>query len=164
MRLIFIRHAHAEGHFLADADQDMMRELTEKGIRLFKKNLKEMKRALPAPDVIFCSPLLRSIQTAELVSLEYKSADLELITDLHLLESPRNLVEYISFLPVEGTYCFVGHEPHFSSVIAALLGLNPEHDFLRFRKGAFLMLEGSFWEGFMLTLFASPQLINDLTD
>jgi phosphohistidine phosphatase SixA len=74
------------------------------------------------------------------------------------------LVEYISFLPVEGTYCFVGHEPHFSSVIAALLGLHPEHDFIRFRKGAFLVLEGSFWEGFMMTLFAPPKLINDLTD
>lgn len=164
MKLIFIRHAHAEGHFLADPEQDYLRELTPKGIKAFRAQLDHMKRALPVPDVIFCSPLVRSVQTAELVWEAWSSADLELITDLHLMVDPRLLVEYISFLPQQGTYCFVGHEPHFSSVIGVLLGLHPEHDFLRFKKGAYLVMEGSFWEGFMMTLFAPPALVRDLTD
>jgi phosphohistidine phosphatase SixA len=121
-----------------------------------------MLPVLPTPDVVFCSPLVRSIQTAELVWAAWPAADLELITDLHLLDDPRHLVEYISFLPQEGTYCFVGHEPHFSSVVGALLGLHPEHDFLRFKKGGFLTLEGSFWEGFVMTLFLSPAVIKEL--
>ncbi|MBY0515307.1 MAG: histidine phosphatase family protein [Bacteriovoracaceae bacterium] len=164
MKLIFIRHAHAEGHFLESPDQDMLRELTEKGTKIFKENLKIMKKALPVPDVVFCSPLIRSIQTAEIVWEHWKNADLEMLTDLHLLDDPHHLVEYISFLPNEGTYCFVGHEPHFSSVIAALLGLHPEHDFLRFKKGAFLMLEGGFWQGFMMTLFAPPAMIKEISN
>ncbi len=148
---------------MEDPDQDMLRELTLKGAKQFRLQLKPMKRVLPIPDVIFCSPLTRSIQTAELVWQNWPTADLELIADLHLLEDPHRLVEYISFLPQEGTYCFVGHEPHFSSVIGALLGLHPEHDFLRFKKGGYLMLEGSFWEGFMMTVFLPPLAIRALT-
>jgi phosphohistidine phosphatase len=159
MKLIFIRHAQAEGHFLHNPEEDMLRELTFKGTKSFQRNIKKIKRSLPYPDVIYCSPLLRSIQTAELAWEEWKDADLEMITDLDLLDDPKNLVEYISFLPAEGTYCFVGHEPHFSSVIAGLLGLHPEHDFLVFKKGAFLMVEGEFWEGFMMTLFIPPKVI-----
>lgn len=163
MKLIFIRHAHAEGNFMEDPDQDMLRELTYKGIKSFTANLKSMQAVLPTPDVVFCSPLVRSIQTAELVWEAWPSADLELITDLHLLDDPLHLVEYISFLPPEGTYCFVGHEPHFSSVIGSLLGLHPEHDFLRFKKGGFLTLEGGFWEGFMMTMFVPPMLVRGLS-
>jgi len=161
---MFIRHAHAEGNFLADPDQDALRELTPKGIKIFSTQLRFMKRTLSAPDVIFCSPLLRSIQTAEMVWEQWPEADLELITDLHLLDDPLHLVEYISFLPQEGTYYFVGHEPHFSSVIAALLGLHPEHDFLKFKKGAFLTLEGGFWQGFVMTTFVPPALLKGLRD
>ena len=163
MKLIFVRHAHAEGNFLEDPDQDMQRELTVKGSKQFRQQLRPIKRLFPTPDVIFCSPLVRSIQTAELVWLAWPSADLEMIADLHLLEDPHRLVEYISFLPQEGVYCFVGHEPHFSSVIGALLGLHPEHDFLRFKKGAYLMLEGSFWEGFIMTCFVPPLAIRALS-
>jgi hypothetical protein len=47
-------------------------------------------------------------------------------------------------------------------VIAALLGLHPEHDFLKFKKGAVLTLEGGFWEGFMMTMFAPPILMKEI--
>ena len=148
---------------MEDADLDMLRELSEKGVKQFRSQIKPMSRLLPAPDVIFCSPLTRSIQTAEMCWENWKGADLELIADLHNLDDPHHLVEYISFLPQEGTYCFVGHEPHLSAVIAALLGLHPEHDFLDFKKGSYLMLEGSFWEGFMMTFFLPPLAIRVLT-
>jgi phosphohistidine phosphatase len=163
MKLIFIRHAQSEGHYLNDPEQDQLRELTRKGAKQFKNNLKKIKGSLPKPDVVFCSPLVRSIQTAEIAWAEWSHANLELITDLDLLDDPTHLVEYISFLPNDGTYCFVGHEPHFSSVIAGLLGLHPEHDFLRFKKGGFLVIEGEFWDGFVMTEFISPKLIEDLS-
>jgi phosphohistidine phosphatase len=162
MKLVFIRHAHAEGHFLPKPKEDWLRELTLKGRRQFAANLKSIKPYLPPPDVIFCSPLVRSIQTAEIVWESWKGAELELITDLDLLDDPRHLVEHISILPHEGTYFFVGHEPHFSSVVAGLLGLHPEHDFLRFKKGGFLVIEGEVWDGFMMTMFAPPKLIEAL--
>lgn len=164
MKLVFVRHAHAEGNHLEDPDLDFQRELTERGIKRFTANLRRARRALPSPDVVFCSPLYRAIQTAELVWQEWPDADLELLTDLHLMDHPGHLVEYISFLPADGTYYFVGHEPHFSSVIAALLGLHPEHDFMAFKKGGMCVLEGGIWEGLTMQLLISPQSLEDIAD
>ncbi len=163
MKLVFVRHATAEGHSLDDADLDFQRELTPKGEKRFRAAIRKLRPALPAPDVVFCSPLFRAVQTAEIISEVWPDADLELITDLQKLEDPMHLVEYISFLPTEGTYFFVGHEPHFSSVIAALLGLHPEHDFMGFKKGGVCVLEGGIWEGLMMKLLVSPQFLEDLS-
>lgn len=159
---MFVRHAHAEGNHLEDEDLDFQRELTEKGIKRFSAQQSAFRKVLPAPDVIFTSPLYRAIQTAEILSATFSDADLELLSDLHSLDDPRHLVEYISFLPAEGTYYFVGHEPHLSSVIAALLGLHPEHDFMSFKKGGVCVLEGGMWQGLQLELLLSPQIIEGL--
>lgn len=161
MKLIFIRHAHAEGHHLENPDQDFIRELSPKGIKRFHSIFPFYMCALPIPDVIFTSPLYRSIQTAEIASSYWKDADLEMITDLHTLDDPRHLVEYISFLPIEGTYVFIGHEPHLSSVIGLLLGLHPEHSFMTFKKGGVCLIEGGMWEGLEMKLLLSPQIIED---
>lgn len=163
MRLIFIRHAHAEGNHLENPDQDFIRELTAKGMKRFRENFPYYQRALPTPHVIFTSPLYRSIQTAEIASEFWPDADLEMVTDLHLLDDPRHLVEYISFLPMEGTYAFVGHEPHLSSVIGLLLGLHPEHSFMMFKKGGVCLIEGGMWEGLEMKLLLSPQAVEAIT-
>lgn len=163
MKLVFVRHAHAEGQSMDDMDLDFMREITERGEKRFRHAIGLLEPALPAPDVIFCSPLYRAVQTAEIVSEIWPQADLEMITDLQKLEDPLHLVEYISFLPAGGTYYFVGHEPHFSSVIAALLGLHPEHDFMAFKKGGVCVLEGGIWEGLAMKLLVSPQFLEDLS-
>jgi phosphohistidine phosphatase SixA len=44
MKLIFIRHAQSEGHYLNDPEQDQLRELTRKGAKQFKNNLKKIQR------------------------------------------------------------------------------------------------------------------------
>ena len=161
MKLIFIPHAHAEGKHLANTDEYFIRELTEKGIKRFRANFPTLQKALPSPDVIFTSPLYRSVQTAEIASEFWNDADLEMISDLHLLDDPRHLVEYISFLPMEGTYAFIGHEPHMSSVIGLLLGLHPEHSFMIFKKGGVCVIEGGMWEGLEMKLLLSPQALED---
>ncbi len=162
MKIVFVRHAHAEGHHLEDPDMDFLRELTAKGEKRFRALQPALKRVLPPADVIFTSPLYRAIQTAEILGATWPTADLELISDLHSLDDPRHLVEYISFLPAEGTYYFVGHEPHLSSVIALLLNLHPEHDFMAFKKGGVCVLDGGMWQGLKLELVLSPQALEAL--
>lgn len=163
MRIVFVRHAHAEGHHLEDPDQDFQRELTEKGEKRFRAIQPALKKVLPAPDVVFTSPLYRAVQTAEIISESWPRADIELVTDLHSLDNPRHLVEYISFLPADGTYYFVGHEPHLSSVVALLLNLHPEHDFMALKKGGVCVLEGGMWQGLKLELVLSPQTLEALS-
>ena len=127
------------------------------------KTFKVFKKVQPTIDVIFSSPLARAIQTAEIFWSYNQDSDLELMADLDILDDPRHLVEYISFLPSDGTYIFVGHDPHLTKVIAALLSLHPEHDFMTIKKGGICVLEGGMWKGFTMELLFGPKFLKDIT-
>jgi phosphohistidine phosphatase len=164
MKLIFIRHGLAEGHFSQDQYADFERNLTEEGIKRLHKTFKLFKKHEEKIDVIFSSPLARAIQSAEIFWEFNQDADLELMGDLDILDDPLHLVEYISFLPADGCYAFVGHDPHLTTVIASLLALHPEHDFMTIKKGGICVLEGRMWEGFNLELLVSPKFLIDVID
>lgn len=163
MKLIFLRHGLAEGHYSANQDKDFERELTLEGIKRLHKTFKLYKKNQNSIDVIFSSPLARAIQTAELFWSYYQDSDLEMMADLDILDDPRHLVEYISFLPSDGCYAFVGHDPHLTKVIAALLALHPEHDFMTIKKGGICVLEGGMWKGFTMELLFTPKFLKEIT-
>ncbi len=162
MRLIFVRHGVAEGHFNLDQDKDFLRELTPEGIAELKKIFRTFKKVQKRIDVIFTSPLARGVQTAELLWGNYSDANLEMMADLDILDNPSHLVEYISFLPNDGTYAFIGHDPHLTRAIANILSLHPEHDFLNLKKGGICVLQGGMWEGFTLELLLSPKALRSI--
>lgn len=164
MKLIFIRHGLAEGHFSHDQDKDFERELTADGIKRMHKTLKTFRKIQPNVDVIFTSPLARAVQTAELCWTYYQDSDLEIMGDLDILDDPRHLVEYISFLPSDGCYVFVGHDPHITKVVAALLALHPEHDFMTIKKGGICVLQGGMWKGFTMELLLQPKVMKTISE
>jgi phosphohistidine phosphatase len=164
MKLIFIRHGLAEGHFSQNQDKDFERELTPEGIVKLEKTFKILNKSDLKIDVIFSSPLARAIQSAEILWSFHQDSDLELMGDLDILDDPLHLVEYISFLPADGCYAFVGHDPHLTTVIASLLALHPEHDFMTIKKGGVCVLEGRMWEGFTMELLVSPKFLKQVTD
>lgn len=164
MKLIFLRHGQAEGHFSLDQDADYERQLTQEGVQHLHQTFKIFKKHESHIDVIFSSPLARAVQTAEHFWKYYQKADLELMADLDILDDPRHLVEYISFLPTDGHYAFVGHDPHITKVIAALLAIHPEHDFMTIKKGGICVLEGGMWKGFTMELLLAPKFLKNITD
>ena len=164
MKLIFVRHGLAEGHFSKDQNADFDRILTDEGIMRLNKTFHVFQKSLTNIDVIFTSPLARAVQSAEIFWTFYPKADLEMMPDLDILDNPLHLVEYISFLPNDGTYAFVGHDPHLTKVIATLLALHPEHDFMKIKKGGICEIEGSMWEGYNMELLMSPKFINQITE
>lgn len=164
MKLIFLRHGLAEGHFSQDQDADFERVLTEEGIKRLEKTFKLFYKVEKKIDVIFSSPLSRAIQTAEIFWNYYQESDLEMMADLDILDDPRHLIEYISFLPKDGVYAFVGHDPHITKVVASLLALHPEHDFMTIKKGGICILEGGIWEGFTMEALLSPKLMKQITE
>jgi phosphohistidine phosphatase len=163
MKLIFIRHGKAEGHFSFQQDKDFERNLTKEGVQELKFVYKKLRHLQKKIDVIFSSPLARAIQTAEMLWSYYPKSDLELMADLDILDDPGHLVEYISFLPADGIYAFVGHDPHLTKVIAALLSLHPEHDFMTIKKGGICVLEGRMWKGFTMELLMNPAALKEMT-
>lgn len=162
MKLIFVRHGLAEGHFDLNQDKDFLRELTSEGIKELNKTFRTFKKTQKRMDVIFTSPLARAVQTAEILWEHYPEANLEMMADLDILDDPAHLVEYISFLPNDGTYAFVGHDPHLTRAIASILSLHPEHDFISLKKGGICVLEGGMWDGFTLELLLSPKALKTI--
>lgn len=163
MKLIFVRHGLAHGHFSLEQEEDFLRTLTAEGEKNLRKVFKTFHKHEKKIDVIFSSPLARAIQSAEILWDRYREADLELMSDLDILDDPLHLVEYISFLPTDGHYAFVGHDPHLTAVIASLLALHPEHDFMTIKKGGICVLEGGMWKGFTMELLISPKFLRDIS-
>jgi phosphohistidine phosphatase len=160
LKLIFIRHGIADGHFLKKEKLDFERSLTMEGISEFKSSMKKLKKLEPKINVIFSSPLLRAVQSAEILWSYYQDSNLELLSDLDILDDPNHLIHDISFLPPEGTYAFIGHDPHLTKVITSLLALHPEHDFMKIKKGGVCILKGGAWEGFRLVSLITPKILS----
>lgn len=159
MKLTFMRHGIAEGQFSLDEEKDFQRQLSAEGRKKLQSSLKRYKKFSSTVDVIFTSPLVRAVQTAELFWSYVQTSDFEIMSELDILDDPKNLIEYISFLPSDGHYVFVGHSPHLVSVICSLLDIPSNHDFLNLKKGGICELEGGMWKGFTLELLVGPKFL-----
>ena len=136
VKLIFTRHATAIDRDAGVPDE--RRYLTPAGRSYFRKTARTMRDQGVAPDLIVTSPLLRAVQTADILAERLKYAgelvvadELEPGFDLHGLE------RLLARTGTAGEICLVGHEPDLSQLVVTLLGL--PHGF-RFRKGSALSL------------------------
>jgi len=137
VRLYLVRHAEAIER--SAAMPDASRYLTPQGRDSFRKIARRVRKAGAAPDVIFTSPLVRSVQTAEILAGRLRhggpvvvareiSPGFDLGALRALLAGAGN--------PVEAA--FVGHEPDLGGIAAALLAVPGGFPL---RKGAVVALE-----------------------
>ena len=123
MRVTLIRHAEAGD----DARRDEERALTVRG----RDEARRLGRALARRGVEFSlmvtSPLVRAVQTAEIIAAEIGYRDRVTVTDLLVPEGEAARV--VGFLRSTGrqfedapSIALVAHEPILSAVAAALLG------------------------------------------
>ena len=137
MKLYLVRHAEAIER--STTTPDATRYLTTKGRLSFRKIARQARKAGAAPDVIFTSPLLRAVQTAEILAerLEHKG---EVVVARELspgfdLPALRSLLSGAGN-PAEAA--FVAHEPDLGDLAATLLALRGGFPL---RKGAVVALE-----------------------
>jgi len=135
--LYIVRHAEAIER--SATTPDASRYLTTKGRLSFRKIARWARKAGAAPDVIFTSHLLRSVQTAEILAerLKHKGA---VVVSKELspgfgLPALRVLVSGAGN-PMEAA--FVGHEPDLGDIAATLLALPGGFPL---RKGAVVAVE-----------------------
>jgi len=137
MKLYLVRHAEAidRSGTMPDAD----RYLTPKGRSAFRKIARRARKAGITPAVILTSPLLRAVQTAEILAERLKhegpivvARELSPGFDIQAL---RSLLAKAGN-PTEAA--FVGHEPGLGDLAATLLALPGGFPL---RKGAVLALE-----------------------
>jgi phosphohistidine phosphatase len=121
VQVFLIRHAEAVDETLALADPH--RHLTAAGRQQARAIGDRLRWHDCLPSHIWSSPLVRAIQTAELVAAGLQS---DLVVDalpaLAPDDSPRAVVAALTALPADSIVVAVGHEPGLSAVGALLLG------------------------------------------
>lgn len=122
MKLYFLRHAEAE-----DGPVDAARELTAKGRRDARRVGRYLRDQGVAVDLVCTSPLVRAVQTAEIVLKQYPARRRGRLARVDALLNDTGAAAFgrwlTSLAPVE-SILLVGHEPSLSAHVRRLLGLS----------------------------------------
>ncbi|MCE9672911.1 histidine phosphatase family protein [Myxococcus stipitatus] len=150
--LLLVRHAVAEDtHALGDE----ARALTPEGRALFRQHARKLARLTPLVGV-FTSPLVRAVQTAELLAECFGLSQVE----VHPALVPRKGAhKHILQLARESGpgFALVGHNPSLEKALALALeagGGEAAPD--KLRKGTVAALQPSGKKGFRLDWWATP--------
>jgi phosphohistidine phosphatase len=121
VQVFLIRHAEAVDETLELRDPS--RHLTPHG-RVQARSLGDRLRWHDCePTHIWTSPLVRAVQTAELVAIGLQArVAIEVAPGLAPGESPRALAAALPALPGDASVVLVGHEPSMSGIGAVLVG------------------------------------------
>jgi phosphohistidine phosphatase len=137
MNLIIVRHAAA-----VDRTRDCSEEnryLTPEGRAYFRKTAHTVQRKGIAPSLILTSPLVRAVQTAEILAETIAYAGPLQVVDMLASEfSVPDLARLFAEYPPQREVVLVGHEPDLSALVVSLLALRSGFPF---NKGAAVKLK-----------------------
>jgi phosphohistidine phosphatase len=137
MKLYLVRHAVAIER--SGTTPDASRYLTPQGRSAFRKIVRRVRKAGIAPEVIFTSPLLRAVQTAEILAERLKhEGPVVVASELSPGFDERALRSLLADAGGLAEAAFVGHEPDLGDLAATLLSLPGGFPL---RKGAVVALE-----------------------
>jgi phosphohistidine phosphatase len=137
MKLFFVRHAEALDRSAAIPDE--MRYLTSEGRGTFRKTARTMLKQGVEPSLILTSPLIRAVQTAEILAETLVFfGPLLLRNELSPGFDMQKLQALLDEFQSADEVVFVGHEPDLSGLITTLLALP---DGLELKKGAAVKLK-----------------------
>ena len=141
MDLYVLRHGLAGDRNGSGYANDSERPLTDRGKRRMARQVRGLRSLGVSIDVIVTSPLVRALQTAEIVH-EGLQLTARLVTSNALAPggSPSQLVSHlVTGYSSTDDVMVVGHEPYLSSLISILTTGDPE-PVVRLRKGALCKL------------------------
>ena len=140
MNCILFRHGIAvERDEWDGTDED--RPLTERGTKRVSQVAAGLKWLDTQPTYIFSSPLVRALETADILqaSLSIPSA-VKRVDDLLPDANPERLLALFRDLPPESSALCVGHEPHLGLAASVMLTGKPSTAF-PFRKAGACLIE-----------------------
>lgn len=140
MQLYLIRHAIAVDRASSVSLPDAQRALTETGIEKMTRHVRALKKLGVDFDVVLTSPLVRCVQTAEIVgdvlNCREKIERCEaLAPGCDLASLTPTLTEHRTAMRV----AMVGHNPDFETIASELLGCSESR--VRFKKGAICRID-----------------------
>lgn len=125
MKLYIIRHTEAIDYETESVRSDEHRFITPKGRRIATNVFKMLKDEMLDLEKIFTSPLIRSVQTAEIlaVMVKYKN-DVEIANELLPSSSTEKVLQLLKRNSIFKSIALVGHEPLLSTVIKTFMDKN----------------------------------------
>ena len=142
MNLYILRHGLAADRNRTKYADDRLRPLTRKGIAKMRREAAAMNALNIRPALIITSPLLRAVQTADIVRRELAAPPK--MTQSHALTpsaDPALLLQEIEAThSALDSIMAVGHEPHLSSLVSVALTGRPAA-LIRLKKGALCNLK-----------------------
>lgn len=142
MKVYLVRHAIAEDQEKF-SQPDELRPLTAKGRDKLKKVLKGLSVLAPSLDRLYCSPLVRAVQTAEYFTAKYGVTG-EKTDALSPTASPEAVLRLLEECGRQGSrsVALVGHEPQLNRLVSWLTIGRPA-EILLFKKAGVCCLEFS---------------------
>jgi phosphohistidine phosphatase len=141
MEILIVRHGEAVGE--APGLGDPGRFLTEKGRKVTRRVARWLaKKSRRRPVAVWTSPLVRAVQTAEILA-EIAGIEGEVLACAELSpgRDPGDLLALLTSKSPRGPLALVGHEPSLSVLASAMLGTA---SWSGFKKSGVL---GVAWEG-----------------
>jgi phosphohistidine phosphatase len=141
VNVLVIRHGPAGDPeaWSREGRDDRLRPLTPDG----KKDMREAAAGLatlkPHVDVVATSPLVRAVQTAEIIASQYECKVVK-VGALAPGEEPGKTIEWLRTQPADQTVGLVGHEPHLSALVSYMLA-GKSTAFVELKKGGACLLE-----------------------
>lgn len=137
MKLYIVRHGEAIER--GGETPDEWRYLTPQGRYLFRKTAKRLKKKGISLDYIITSPLLRAVQTADILAETLKfEGHLVASGDLAGGFDRSKMLNVLAAFPQAKAVALVGHEPDLSVLVGSLLDLRGA---FKFRKGGVVALK-----------------------
>jgi phosphohistidine phosphatase len=161
--VLLVRHAEAQDRELAAAagTADPHRALTPRGRKRMARIAPALAALVPGLDLIASSPLLRAVQTAELLAEEYPVRHVEQTESLAPGGDPGTVMRFLAAQGRHTACALVGHEPDLGRFASWALG-GSDRSFIAFKKAgaALLCFPGDFEAGSaeLLWLLAPSQL------
>jgi phosphohistidine phosphatase len=140
MNILLIRHGIALDQ--APGLEDASRWLSAKGRKVTRKVGRWLAKSdKRRPTAIWTSPLVRAVQTAEIIAAAVgHEGEVEAAAELTPGRDPGDLIKRLGAQPIPGVLALVGHEPSLTLLANALLG---DVGFTGFRKSGVM---GLVWE------------------
>ena len=133
--LILIRHANALSAYEARVQTDAERPLSQAGLVKAAASAQELLRQSLRPNIILTSPLLRAVQTAEILA-QHLQAPVSKETVLNGLHDDRTVCEFLTDqLSEHEVVAAVGHNPNIAYVTHVFC-----KQVLHFSPGSFAVL------------------------
>jgi phosphohistidine phosphatase len=142
MRLLVIRHGVAgdRDEFAFTGRPDAERPLTKDGRVKMKRAALGIRLIVDDLSLIATSPLVRAVETAEIVAAVFGEMQPVVVDELSEECSPDDLLPWLRTHEPDTTVAVVGHNPHLGFLVGWLLTGRHEN-FVEIKKGAAVMLQ-----------------------